>query len=74
MDRQPRLTRRQTEVLSLLAEGLTDRQIADRLGMSVGTARTHVERIRTLFGVRTRGEAVAKAKRTGLLNWEGPQR
>jgi len=67
MDRQPRLARRQMEVLSLLAEGLTDRQIADRLGMSVGTARTHVERIRALFGVRTRKEAVAEARRIGLL-------
>ncbi len=62
-----KLTPRQLEVLRLLAEGLTDRQIGERLGISPATARTHVERIRALLGVRTRREAVTVALRMVLL-------
>ncbi len=48
------LTPRETEVAGLVAEGLTNPQIARRLVISPGTARTHVERIRTKLGVSTR--------------------
>lgn len=62
-----RLTPRQLEVLHLLAEGLTDRQIAERLGISAATARTHVERIRQTLAVASRGQAVARARALGFL-------
>ena len=48
------LTPREDEVAELVAEGLTNPQIAARLVISPGTARTHVERIRTKLGVSTR--------------------
>ncbi len=68
MNRPPKLTARQVEVLRLLALGLTDRQIADRLRISPATARTHVERIRLVFGAHTRREAIQAARKFGLLN------
>lgn len=48
------LTPREREVAALVAEGLTNRQIADRLCVSEGTARTHVERILGKLGVHSR--------------------
>ncbi|WP_407317343.1 LuxR C-terminal-related transcriptional regulator [Isoptericola halotolerans] len=48
------LTPRELEVAGLVAEGLTNPQIAERLVISPGTARTHVERIRTKLGVGSR--------------------
>lgn len=48
------LTPREREVAQLVAEGLTNREIAERLGISEATARTHVERVRNKLGVRTR--------------------
>ncbi|PRZ05085.1 putative ATPase [Isoptericola sp. CG 20/1183] len=48
------LTPRELEVAELVADGLTNPQIAERLVISPGTARTHVERIRTKLGVGSR--------------------
>ena len=67
MGKLRRLTSRQLDVLRLLAEGLTDRQIAERLAISTATARTHVERIRHALRVTSRSEAVARARDLGIL-------
>jgi DNA-binding CsgD family transcriptional regulator len=67
-----KLTPRQLEVLRLLALGLTDRQIAERLAISPATARTHVERIRELLRANTRRAAVAAARMEGLLGETTP--
>lgn len=67
METPQRLTPRQLEVLHLLAEGLTDRQIAERLGISTATARTHVERIRHMLRVTSRSQAVTQARALGFL-------
>ncbi len=48
------LTAREVEVAHLVAKGMTNSQIADRLVISPATARTHVERIRSKLGVRSR--------------------
>ena len=53
------LTQRENEVLDLLAEGLTQEQIADRLVISPKTAATHIQRILSKLGVRSRAQAVA---------------
>src|SRR5580700_7283099 len=53
------LTRRQREVAALLAEGLTNREIAGRLVLSERTVEGHVEQIRLKLGVRTRSQIVA---------------
>lgn len=54
------LTQREREVMSLLSRGLTNREIAGRLFMSVKTAEHHVSQILHKFGVRSRTEAVAQ--------------
>ena len=53
------LTQRENEVLDLLAEGLTQEEIADRLVISPKTAATHIQRILGKLGVRSRAQAVA---------------
>lgn len=52
----PQLSRRETEVAQLVAEGLTNRQIAERLFLSERTAEYHVEQIRNKLGFHTRSE------------------
>jgi DNA-binding NarL/FixJ family response regulator len=60
------LTRRETEVLALLAEGQTNRQIGQELYITEKTASVHVSRILAKLGVAGRGEAAAIAHRLGL--------
>jgi DNA-binding CsgD family transcriptional regulator len=57
------LSRRELEVLRLLAEGLTNREIAERLFISPKTAEHHVSRVYAKLGVSTRAEAAAYAVR-----------
>ncbi|GLC25654.1 helix-turn-helix transcriptional regulator [Roseisolibacter agri] len=56
------LTAREVAVARLLAERLSDAEIATRLGTSPNTARTHVERVRTKLGVAKRGEVGARLR------------
>jgi DNA-binding CsgD family transcriptional regulator len=60
------LTRREAEVLALLAEGRTNRQIGQALYITPKTASVHVSRILAKLGVAGRGEAAAVAHRLGL--------
>jgi len=57
----PRLTPRQQDLLRLLGAGLTNTQIARRLGISEGTVRTHLEHIYERLGVSSRTAAVTRA-------------
>jgi DNA-binding NarL/FixJ family response regulator len=59
----PSLTDRELEVLALVAEGLTNRQIGRRLFISPTTVRTHLEHIYDKLGVRSRAGAVTAAFR-----------
>ena len=61
------LTSRETEILTLVASGLSDREIADRLVLSPHTVHRHVANVRTKLGLPTRAAAVAAATRRGLL-------
>lgn len=61
------LSRREFEVLRLLAGGLTTREIAERLTISPLTARNHVANIERKLGARSRLEAVVLAAHHGLL-------
>lgn len=54
-----RLTRRQSEVAALVTDGLTNREIGERLGISERSAEGHVERIRVRLGVRSRAQVAA---------------
>jgi DNA-binding CsgD family transcriptional regulator len=60
------LTRREAEVLALVAEGRTNRQIGQALFIAPKTAGVHVSRILAKLGVTGRGEAAAIAHRLGL--------
>ena len=57
----PALSPRQREVIELVAEGLTSTQIADRLGVSPETVRTHLRNARLKLGASTKAQAVAVA-------------
>jgi DNA-binding CsgD family transcriptional regulator len=61
------LTARQAEVLQLLAAGLSNVEIADRLFVSPRTIETHVSAVMGKLGVSSRNEAVATARRDGLI-------
>lgn len=61
-----RLTRRQGEILGLLAEGRTNAEIADRLFLSPRTVAHHVSAILAKLGVASRAEAVREAARRGV--------
>ncbi|HEX6474664.1 MAG TPA: response regulator transcription factor [Candidatus Limnocylindria bacterium] len=54
------ISAREREVLSLLAEGLTDREIGERLGISPRTVETHVGSLLSKLGVRNRAQAAAR--------------
>jgi pimeloyl-ACP methyl ester carboxylesterase/DNA-binding CsgD family transcriptional regulator len=60
------LTARERELLELIARGLDNGSIAERLGLQVKTVRNHVTRIYDKLGVRTRAEAIVKAREAGL--------
>ncbi len=66
--RQFGLTARELDVLRLLTEGVSTRGIAERLFISLNTARNHVQRIIRKLGAHSRLEAVAIANRAGLVN------
>jgi len=61
------LTPRELEVLPLLGEGLSNKEIGARLGIAERTAKFHVESILAKLDAATRAEAVARAARRGLL-------
>jgi DNA-binding CsgD family transcriptional regulator len=61
------LTRRQHEVLLMLAEGISTRTIAETLFLSEETVRNHVRQILARLGANSRLAAVAKARRDGLV-------
>ncbi|OYV06256.1 MAG: DNA-binding response regulator [Verrucomicrobiales bacterium VVV1] len=64
-----KLSKRETEILELLTKGLANKEIADRLGLSVETVRVHLKRIYEKLHVRSRTEAAMKFRDST----EGPQ-
>ena len=64
---QKRLTTRETEVLRLMAQGLTNGEISDLLGITTGTVNVHVHNIIRKLGVANRTQATVWAIGTGLV-------
>ena len=67
VERHPKLSPQQERVLSLHAHGLMDKEIAERLGLSLRTVRAHMHAAMVRLGARTRGEGVLTAVRAGYL-------
>jgi DNA-binding NarL/FixJ family response regulator len=65
--RRDRLTDRERETLALLAEGLANRTIAERLGITERTVKFHVAEILARLGASNRAQAVAIAKARGII-------
>jgi LuxR family maltose regulon positive regulatory protein len=61
------LTRREVEVLELIASGLSNQEIAERLVLSEGTVKTHTHNLYGKLGVSSRTRAIARAKELHLL-------
>jgi LuxR family maltose regulon positive regulatory protein len=61
------LSERELEVLQLLAEGLNNREVAARLFLSLNTVKTHNRNIYGKLGVRSRTQAVARARALRIL-------
>jgi two-component system NarL family response regulator len=64
---QVALTGRETEVLNLVAQGLSNKEIASRLGTASGTIKMHVQNVLEKLGAADRTHAVTIALRRGIL-------
>ena len=64
----PVITRREREVLSLIASGLTNKQIAEKLFVSITTVDSHRKNLLSKFGVLNTAALVARAAKSGLIS------
>jgi len=61
------LTEREREILALVTQGASNRQIAENLYLTEGTVKNHMSSILSKLGVRDRTQAALKAKEMGLV-------
>ncbi|MGP3979415.1 response regulator [Streptomyces sp. 8N114] len=73
-DRTSALTPRETEILRLMAEGLSNQQTASRLRVSLETVKTHVGNVLAKLGANNRTQAVILAYEAGLIDAGGHER
>ena len=65
--RELRLTKRELEILGLIAEGLSNREISEKLFVSENTVKTHSSRLFEKLDAKRRTQAVQRGKELGLL-------
>jgi DNA-binding NarL/FixJ family response regulator len=70
--RMPALSKREREIMDLLAQGLTGEDVAERLVLSSETVKTHIRNAMAKLEAHTRVHAVAIALREGFISGEGP--
>lgn len=63
------ISKREFEILQLVAQGSTNQEIADQLFISLNTVKTHLSNLYQKLDVRRRTQAVEKGKQLGLLDW-----
>ncbi|MOA48956.1 Transcriptional regulatory protein LiaR [compost metagenome] len=61
------LSRRELSVLQMIAQGLSNHEIAERLYISLHTVKSHAQRINVKLGVSRRTQAIVRAKELGLV-------
>ena len=66
-DLTPAISRRASDVLELICEGLPDKKIAARLNLALNTIRNHVATVYSKLGVHSRSEAIVWARSAGCL-------
>ncbi len=69
-DKRPdsfQLTKQETMVLQNLADGLTYQESADRMGISISTIRSHIQKLYRKLNANSGSEAVAKGKAAGII-------
>jgi len=68
---EQRLSMRETQILEMIAEGLSNKMIADRIEIKEGTVKAHTNNIFKKLGVNSRTEAIRVALENGILQIEG---
>ena len=61
------LSKRELDVLQLIAEGLTNQEVASKLYLALNTVKAHTRSIYSKLGVNSRTQAVARARALGVL-------
>jgi DNA-binding CsgD family transcriptional regulator len=67
LDRLPSITERERQVLRLIADGLSNDEIAQRLRITANTVRSHVRHVLAKLEAETKAEAIATARRESLV-------
>lgn len=65
---EPDLTRRESEVLGLVANGLSAKEVAHEIGIAPRTVERHIENVRMKMRARNRAHMIAQAVATGILD------
>ncbi|GEP89637.1 two component transcriptional regulator, LuxR family [Chitinophaga terrae (ex Kim and Jung 2007)] len=67
IDKAPLITRREKEILQLIAEGLTNAEIGEKLFISIPTVNTHRKSLLEKFGAKNTAALISKASKSGIL-------